>query len=482
MTRIAEGPAPPPEANLEVLPESGQAAAAAAPRPLRGRLAGLSLNRQVAVLAVWPLMQQLLNWLVGTVDTAAAARVSIAAADAIAIAGYVGWFLMLMHMAVGTGSAAIIARAIGGGHQREANAALGQGLLLAIGWGTAVGAGLWLAAPLIGRLANLDGEALRLCVEYLRIITLVSPIAAILMIGNASLGAAGDTRTPFGVMVVINAVNVSLTLWLVSRGWGVMGIAIGTAVAYALGGIIVTAVLLRRGAAVRLRWLRMRPRKKLAWRIVRLGIPNLTERLGQWLGNWAVVMLVGLITAGLGVAGDGLFGSHIIAIRIEALSFLPGAAFGVAAAALTGQYLGAHDPVMARRAARRCWVIGGMLMGWLGLMFVLIPELLVRAMSPEAVHLQTAPDLVRICGAVQFFFASSLILGEAMRGAGDTRGPAVIVNLSTWGVRLPAAWLLGVHLGWGLTGVWLGLCGELALRGMLFIWRYRGGAWLRAEV
>ena len=79
-------------------------------RELGGRLGGLSLPRQVAVLAIWPFLQQVLAFLVNFVDTAIAGRLSVEATNAIAIAAYFGWFLFLMTSAVGSGGAALIAR------------------------------------------------------------------------------------------------------------------------------------------------------------------------------------------------------------------------------------------------------------------------------------------------------------------------------------------------------------------------------------
>jgi Na+-driven multidrug efflux pump len=49
-------------------------------------------------------------------------------------------------------------------------------------------------------------------------------------------------------------------------------------------------------------------------------------------------------------------------------------------------------------------------------------------------------------------------------------------------LRLPLAWLLGVKLGKGLTGIWIGLCTELAVRGLLFLARFLHGGWARVKV
>ena len=56
-------------------------------RELGGRLAGLSLPRQVYVLAIWPLLEQFMAFMVGMVDLMLAGRLepepmAVAATDA----------------------------------------------------------------------------------------------------------------------------------------------------------------------------------------------------------------------------------------------------------------------------------------------------------------------------------------------------------------------------------------------------------------
>jgi len=214
---------------------------AALPKALGGKLAGLSLRQQVWVLAIWPLLEQVMAFLVGTVDMVLAARLqpealAIAANDALGIAGYVGWLMGMMMGAVGVGASALVARAIGGRHKRLANAALGQAILLALVVGFAIGLIVFVLAGVIAQLAGMTGQALDLCKVYLRIITLAAPMSAVLFVGGACLRSAGDTRTPFGVVVVVNLVNIAASLLLVYGpepfgGHGVAGIAAGTALA-----------------------------------------------------------------------------------------------------------------------------------------------------------------------------------------------------------------------------------------------------------
>ncbi|MEM9415500.1 MAG: MATE family efflux transporter [Planctomycetota bacterium] len=459
------------------------ASEAKTPRALSGRLAGMSLGRQVFVLALWPFLQQLLNWSVSFVDTAVAGHTTAAATGAIAVGGYVNWFMGMMVMGIGAGGAALIARAVGGGHRGLANAGVGQTLLLGTLTSLAVAFIVIALAHPVGWAAGLRGEALALCRVYLWITAGGLPLAAILFVSVSCMTAAGDTRSPFLIMVVMNAVNLGATLFLAIRmDLGVTGIALGTVVGWGTGAIAITLRLLKnRNGSIRLHPHRLRPHWHTIQRIWRVAYPNLLDRGGHWAGNWIVIMIVGEIGR-RALAADTIQGAHIIAIRIEAISFLPALAFAAAASTLTGQYLGANDPAMARRAARFCWFLGAGLMFALGLVFVAIPELLVRSLTDLPELLALAPPLVRLCGYVQFFFGSALVLQGAMRGAGDTRVPAILSNALTWGFRLPLAAIFGLWLGWGLYGIWVALCTELFLRGCVFIARYKGDGWLKVKV
>ncbi|MDX1682813.1 MAG: MATE family efflux transporter [Phycisphaeraceae bacterium] len=435
------------------------------------------------VLAWWPFLEHLLHSLVGFVDTGLAGRLSVAATNAIAVSAYVGWLMGMLHMGVGIGTGALVARAVGGRHRGLANAALGQATVLALGWGAAVGAFVFLVAPPICRTFGLDGEALPMAVLYIRLITLAAPFSAMMFVGNAALRAAGDTRTPFLIMVAVNVVNTGLSILLVFGpapwgGYGILGIAAGTMISWTIGGGIVLLVLLGGWGPLRLFVHRLRPHWHTIRRIVRVGIPNVGESLGMWVGNVLVAMIVGQF-----LVNKAALGAHIIAIRVESLSFLPGVALGTAAATLAGQYLGADDKLMARRAVARCWLYAAAGMTLMGVIFVIIPEPLARLLAPDEPALyKLAREPIQLAGLIQIFFATYIVLAHALRGAGDTRASLVITALTTFGVRLPAAWLLGVTLDMGLTGIWMALCGELVVRGVLFAIRFLRGRWVEVEV
>ena len=341
---------------------------------------------------------------------------------------------------------------------------------------------LYVAAPAIGRLISLDGLSLEFVEVYLRLVALAAPAQALLFIGNACLRGSGDTRTPFTVMIVVNVVNIS-TSWLFVfgpapfGGQQVRGIAAGTVVAWCCGAAIIVITLLRGRAGMQLRPHRLRPHWHTIRRIIRVGVPNLLETVGgTWLATFAVLMIVGWF------AVEGLVGAHMIAIRVESFSFQPGFALGIAAATLAGQYLGLGDPERARRGVLLCWLYADIAMSTMGVSLLIIPGWLARIINSDALMISRAAPLIRLCGTIQIFFATYMVLSFALRGAGDTRTTMKLTYLSVFLIRVPGAYLLGHVLGMGLIGVWIALCADLTVKGLLFAGRFLHGGWQKVQV
>ncbi len=485
-----------------------------------GKLAGLTMWQAIFVLS-WPvLVESLLNSLVGATDTVLAAGLSESAADAIGGAAYFMWFVGLVSIALGVGATALVSRAMGKGRLAVASAVVGQCTTLSIISGILVGAFVALVAPTVATWLNLSPVAHDEAVTFIRLTALAVPAQTLVASYIACCRGAGDSMRPLLVMVVINIVNMILSFSLsgVDLGtghmeldgqvhrqilinnpspfhMGVAGIAWGTTIAWTVGGFIMLVMLIRGVHGVRLRAKRLRPHWHTTRRLVRIGLPNMSETFAMWLGNFILILMVGWMK------NDGFLGSHMIAVRIEAFSFLPGFAMSLAAATLVGQYLGAGSTTLARRAALRClWIAIGM-MTTTGLVFVAAPHAITGIFSQQPIHLELVPKILIWAGLIQGVFAVSIVIRSILRGAGDTVSPMWITWVSIWLIRIPLAWLgcgvdlplpgggsihnpaplqhMGIH---PLVGFWIGMCLELVVRSTLFVITFLRGKWMAMKV
>lgn len=444
-----------------------------------------TMGQQVWAAAKWALAEQTMAFTVGLVDLYLANHLPVDAVpstNAIGVATYIIWLMGLLQGSLGVGALALVSRATGERHQRAANAALGQAVLLAIAMGVAILVSFTATATLWGRLAGLRGLELELCTAFLRIHALAAAPMSVLFVGSASLRGAGDFRSPMQVMFVVNVINIVVSSTLVFGpaplgGHGLIGIGSGTAAAWFIGGIMMWIRLIGARGGIQLRLHRLKPNWPVAKRILRVSLPNLAEMALFWLGNFSVIYVVAHLP------GDpNAKGAHNICIRLEALSFLPGFAFGQAASALVGQYLGARNPAAARQAVWTCWRLAAGFMGFLGLAFILVPHWFVWGLTGQPAFLESASSALFIAGFGQIGFATAMVMIGALRGAGDTRVTMAISLVSMYGLRVPLVLGITCWLMPSLEGVWIALELELTIRGLLFLARFLHGGWAKITV
>jgi Na+-driven multidrug efflux pump len=267
----------------------------------------------------------------------------------------------------------------------------------------------------------------------------------------------------------------------------VVGIAVGTSSAYAVGGVLIVLLLLRGIKDLRLHLRDLAPDFGLFLRIAKIGVPSFFEGLSMWAANLFVLQFIGQIAAKMAKeisSGEpvvqGLQGAHVIGVQWESFSFLPGFAIGVAAGTLAGQYLGANNVRQAKHAVIACVFLAMLFMGTLGVVMMVAGHALTAIISTEPMHLELVPKLLFIAGITQIGFAVMMVFRQALKGVGDTVWTLLITSFSSWCIRVPAVWYMGVYLEMNLVGIWYALCGEMVLRACFFTIRFWRGGWVRS--
>lgn len=460
----------------------------AEPIRLSGKLGDMSLTRQVLTLALWPLLEQILAFFVGMTDILIAGRMAegderIAILDAMGLGGYVGWFLYIFQGAIATGVMALVSRATGARDIPLTQRGLGQGLWLGALAGIAALILLQLAADLLIKWMGLAPAAAAHAEIYIRTLAYSGPIAGAMFAVNAALRGSGDTRTPFFAMIVVNTVNVIASILFVFGpepfgGQGIGGIALGTISGWVAGLITVCAILASKKTKG-LRWTLagLRPHPPTMHRITRVGMPQAMEIAGMWAIHSYGLRIISNLPE------KGALGAHFIAIRLESMSFLPGFAIAAAAAALTGQYLGAGSKTMALQAVRFSWKIATAFMVCMGIIFITCREWLIGIMAPgSSTHLELAMPLLIICAFTQPFFATCIILKTSMRGAGATRLVMRRAFSSMIFFRVILLYILSQTQWLSLTAVWIVLAFDLIAQAIIFTYLHFHGKWLEAKV
>jgi MATE family multidrug resistance protein len=199
--------------------------------------------------------------------------------------------------------------------------------------------------------------------------------------------------------------------------------------------------------------------------LLKLGVPAATQ----------ILLEIGAFSAASALAarlGPVPLSGHEIALNCAALTFMVPLGLSSAAAVRVGQELGRKDSSGARRAGWSAILLGLAFMSCSGLLFVSVPRMIARLFTPDPAVIAVGARLLLVAAAFQLFDGLQTVATGSLRGAGETRIPMIANFIAYWLIGLPAGYVLCFRLGWGATGIWLGLCAGLMLIGsaLLFTW------------
>ena len=156
---------------------------------------------------------------------------------------------------------------------------------------------------------------------------------------------------------------------------------------------------------------------------------------------------------------------------MAALAFMVPLGIAQGAATRVGNLIGAGASPTRRSAPRGCrsaWAPRDVALG--AVLFVLLRGPLPRIYTPDAAVIAACAAILPIAGAFQIFDGTQVVGCGVLRGMGRTRAP--VFNLvSYWVLGLPIGWWLALERGWGLAGIWWGLClGLVVVASALLVW------------
>ncbi len=478
---------------------------------LGGKLAGLSLPRQIVSIALWPLLEQVMSFIAASTSLFLATHMGTPGemtekiASGIGVTGYVMWLGFLMQGAVGMGATAIVSRMTGARKFREANYAANQAAVLGFFAGLLSAVLMYVTADfLVTRVLQLSDYAQEVALTYMYTGCWVAIFSGIVFAVNAALRGAGDTRTPFFIMLAVDGLSVVFSIILVKCcGLFVEGLALGMVAGMAVAAAMLLGILLLRSLRMQ-RLLRgqdldayaesrreekyvpplflsrraLKPDWSMMYRILAIGLPQAMEVGGIWFIQICVLRVISQL-------GDASVGAHNIAVRIESLSFLPGFAIGMAGATLVGQYLGAGSVRLAIETVWRCLRYSVIFMGCMGIIFGLYPEVFVNIFAANSQGLLEATiPVVQVFIIAEPFYAAMLTLKMCLRGAGYTR-KVMLVSYSCMGF-----FRFGVLMLWAtfwpetlsLVGIWLLFTVDMAVEYFILNRMLCGLKWARSKV
>lgn len=200
-------------------------------------------ENKVLSLAIPATIENILQTLVGFIDTLMISRIGLLAVTAVGVANTILNVYLAVFIALGVGSAALIAQYLGANKEKESQKVTNHSVVLATGVGLVFSLGsLFLGEPLLATMGA-SAEVLTYSKQFFYIVGGSSVFISLMTVLGSILRATGDTKTPMKVTAVVNIGNIILDYILIFGlgpipALGVVGTAIGTAISRLMGTIL----------------------------------------------------------------------------------------------------------------------------------------------------------------------------------------------------------------------------------------------------
>jgi len=423
------------------------------------------------------MVSQTVMW---TVDSAMVGHIGKTELAAVGLGGIFVFTLYSFFIGLTSAVNTFVAQNYGAGHYRKCGLYLWQGLYISLAAAVVIYV-VRAFTPQIVDLLRPDEPVRPLTLSYVQIRMLSAPFFLIYYTFSHFYRGIGDTRTPLKVLLVAHVVNlVGDYLLIFGNGpfdaMGVEGAAWATTLANVVAAVIFIGFASRKKMRERFGMLEnLRPRADELLRLFRIGLP-IAVHFFLDMGSFLV------FSAYIGRMGTESLAVNQIAIQILALSFMPCQGFAIAATTLMGQYIGAGHSNLALKSAYTTLKLGLLYAGIIAVLCLSIPEQLVRIFNSDPMVVEIGKSVLYWAALFQAFDAVQFISDGALRGAGDTKYPMLIVLGAAWFLFLPLAYLFGTVLDRGVLGAWTGATLYIVVIGIAMFARLKTGRWRRVSI
>ena len=437
-------------------------------------------NKMLRNLLVPVIFEQVLNSLMGTVDTMMVSNVGSAAISAVSLVDSINVLVIQAFSALAAGGAIICSQYIGQKNHEMANKSARQVLFIITAISVAVTAlCLIFRMPLLQLIfGKVEADVMTASRVYFFYTALSFPFIALYDAGASIFRSQGNTRGPMIVSVISNGINIggnAILIWVFHMG--VAGAAIATLASRVFCAVVVLWQLrLDRQPIVVKDYYQIRPDGKMIGRILSLGIPSGVENSMFQLGKLSIQSSVSTL-------GTTAIAAQAMTNILENLNGIAAIGVGIGLMTVVGQCLGAGRKDEAVYYIKKLCVLAEIviIVSCLLVFALTIPITKLRGMEPESAkmcfHMVTWITIVH-----PIVWVMGFVPAYGLRAAGDVKFSMITSCTTMWVFRFCLCVYLIRFQGFGPMAVWIGMFTDWTIRGIIFGIRFHSRKWLTHKV
>ncbi len=434
-----------------------------------------SLKGQLRKLTLPVFIEIALVMLLGAVDTVMLSRYSDNSVAAVGLDNQLLSLIFLVYQFFSMGAAILCAQYIGGRLEKRLVQVVGVALIVNLLVGASVSVVLYLMAEPILHFMGLRPELMGDGLVYLKITGSMSFFQALSLTFSASLRSAGKVIYPMSVTGIVNILNIVGNYVLIFGKFGfpqlgVEGAALSTAVSRGVAMLLLCIIHFR----VHIKKFPMKYFRPFPWsefrNLLHIGIPAMSEELSYCLSQVAITYFINRI-------GNEALAARTYCVNMIMFTYLFCVSITQAGDILVGHLVGRlrHHAafVLGNYFYRRALVVT--LSASLVLVILGKPILSLLTDNPEIITMGfwvLVVDLFLEYGRVSNIFACG-----TLRATGDAVYPVIIGVIFQWSIAVGLSYIIGIPLGYGLIGMWVGFALDENIRGIILKRRWRSLKW-----
>lgn len=434
-----------------------------------------SLKRQLRVLTIPVFIEMALVMLLGAIDTVMLSRYSDNSVAAVGLDNQLMSLVFLVYQFFSMGAAILCAQYIGAGLRKRLVQVVGMALVVNLVLGLTVSALLYLYAEQLLQLMGLRPELMEDGLVYLRLTGALSFFQALSLTFSASLRSADKVIYPMVVTGIVNVLNVLGNYALIFGHWGcpqlgVEGAAIATVVSRAVAMVLLAVIHFKKHIpSFPLSQFRPMPWQELR-NLLKIGVPAMSENISYCLSQVVITFFINQIS-NEALATRAYCANMIMFVYLFCISITQG-----------GDILVGH--LVGQRRHQDAYILGNFFFRWS--MIITLTGSALLALSGRSIlsAFTDNPDIIAMgmwVLVVDWFLeigrTANIFATGTLRATGDTVYPFVVGVIFQWSVAVGLSYVIGIPLGYGLVGMWIGFALDENIRGIILLRRWRSGKW-----
>lgn len=418
-------------------------------------------------------LELLLVTVVGNVDTIMLGHYNDAAVGAV---GGMSQVLLIQNTILSficLGTTILMAQYIGAQNKESIKKVISVSLLMNMVMALVLGGIYFFAWEWILKEIKLPLALRSMGMNYFKLVGGFCIFQGISLTSGAILKSYGNTKPMLFINVGVNLLNI-LGNGMFIFGWfgapilGVTGVGISTIFSRFLGAIISVKVMTKycNFTFSDLKLFTFDTMKK----ILSIGIPTAGEHL-----TWSITQII--ILSMVNTMGTDTITARTYLALISSFIMIFSIALGHGTAIQVGHLVGANEKKEAYSQCLKSLSLAFSAATLLSILIYLgryeIMGLFTKDVDVINIAVKVFPWLVFIESGRTF----NIVVINSLHAAGDIKFPMIMGCVIMLGVAAPLSWLLGIHFGWALIGVWISNGLDEWIRGFAMLWRWRSKKW-----